>query len=111
MLRWFRARLMRDAIRQRSERLLKSPAKLSSYRLVGHATMPDGQRLRVYVDAEAPVTPLTAVLLQAAPGTFDYDGRPLGLQRAPDELSQLVRAHLLGQPATVNRRGATFQAV
>ena len=110
MFRCLQARLTRHTIRERSALLLQPPAQPANYRLVGYATTPEVRRLRIYVEAEAPVTPQTVVLAQVVPGRFDYYGQPLGLRKAPEELSQFVRAHLLGRSADANLRGATFQA-
>jgi hypothetical protein len=82
-----------------------------AYRLVGYATMPDTRRLRVYIDADAPVTSLMDVMVQAAPGRFDYCGEPLGLRPAPDDLAGSVRSYLLRQPSEVDsQQGTSFQA-
>jgi hypothetical protein len=81
-----------------------------TYRAVGSAVMPDGERLRVFIDANAAVNVLTRVWVQKAPGTFDLNGQPNDLRPAMDDLAQLVRGHLMGQPAATSTRGVTFRA-
>jgi hypothetical protein len=83
----------------------------ATYRPVGNATMPDGERLRVYIAANAVINVLTRVMVQTAPGNFELNGQPRDLRPAVEELAQLVRAHLLGQPDSIaSTRGVTFRA-
>lgn len=83
--------------------------KPTTYRLVGHANTPDGQRRRVYIDADGPVTALTKVLIQAIPGRFDNLGQPLEVRAAPDRLARAVRIYLRDHRIADDFREARFE--
>jgi hypothetical protein len=103
------ARLTRPKIEQRSALLTQLCARPTDYRLVGYATTPDDRRLRLYVNAEAPVTAGTAIFAQGVPGRFDYSGQPMELRPAPEELARTVRTYLLHQEIGNEMQDATFQ--
>ena len=111
MLRSWRARLARSAGADGAAGSPAAEAPAKRYRLVGYATLRDGRRCRVFIDADAPVTPLTVIRLQALPGRFDMNGGPLGLRPAPDDLSRRVRARLLRLPAAFDGPDGEFEAV
>lgn len=71
--------------------------------------MPSGDRLRLYVDATAPVTPAMGVYAQTAPGRFDSKGQPMGVRAAPDQLARAVRLYLRDHRIADDLREATFE--
>ena len=83
----------------------------AEFRLVGYASTRQAARVRIYIRAERAVTATSAVLMQPAPGDFDFVGRPLGLEPAPSGLAARVRAHLLGRPVCRRLAMLPFQPV
>jgi hypothetical protein len=88
-----------------------SRAAAADFRLVGYASTRAAARVRIYVPAQRALSATSAVLVQPAPGHFDFAGRPLGLQPASSRLAARVRAHLLGRPVSRRLADIPFQPV